>query len=58
MVNVYLVLVLEDNGPLQFESPHGIAVNRTTGQVLVADYENDRVQILNSNLTFSHMFGR
>ena len=44
-------------GPLQFEYPQGIAVNRTTGQVVVAEYRNDRVQVLNSNLTFSHMFG-
>ena len=45
------------NGPLKFEYPQGIAVNRTTGQVLVTEYGNDRVQVLNSNLTFSHMFG-
>ena len=45
------------NGPLQFEPPKGIAVNRTTGQVVVTEYGNDRVQVLNSNLTFSHMFG-
>ena len=44
-------------GPLQFNFPQGIAVNRTTGQVVVADYNNHRVQVLNSNLTFSHMFG-
>ena len=44
-------------GPLQFEYPQGIAVNRTTGQVVVAEYGNHRVQVLNSNLTFSHMFG-
>ena len=45
-------------GPLQFEFPKGIAVNRTTGQVVVADCNNHRAQVLNSNLTFSHMFGR
>ena len=45
------------NGPLQFEYPRGIAVNRTTGQVVVADCGNNRVQVLNSNLTFSHMYG-
>ena len=46
----------EGNGPLQFWYPKGIAVNRTTGQVVVTEYNNDRVQVLNSNLTFSHMF--
>ena len=45
-------------GPLKFLYPQGIAVNRTTGQVVVTDYNNNRVQVLNSNLTFSHMFGR
>ena len=44
-------------GPLLFNFPQGIAVNRTTGQVVVTDYGNHRVQVLNSNLTFSHMFG-
>ena len=47
----------EGNGPLYFEFPQGIAVNRTTGQVVVADCYKHRVQVLNSNLTFSHMFG-
>ena len=47
----------EGKGPLQFESPQGIAVNRTTGQVIVTEYINHCVQVLNSNLTFSHMFG-
>ena len=45
------------NGPLQFKYPKGISVNRTTGQIVVTDYTNNRVQVLNSNLTFSHMFG-
>ena len=48
----------EGEDPLQFEFPQGIAVNRTTGQVEVAEYTNCRVQVLNSNLTFSHMFGK
>ena len=47
----------EGNGPLQFCYPKGIAVNRTTGQIVVAEYGNQRVQVLNFNLTFSHMFG-
>ena len=45
------------NCPQQFEYPQGIAVNRTTGQVVVAESDNNRVQVLNSNLIFSHMFG-
>ena len=45
------------NGPLQFHYPAGIAINKTTGQVYVADSCNHRVQVLNADLTFSHMFG-
>ena len=43
-------------GPLQFCYPKGIAVNKTTGQVVVAEDSNNCVQVLNSDLTFSHMF--
>ena len=45
------------NGPLQFNCPYGITVNKTTGQVFIADRYNHRVQVLNPDLTFSHMFG-
>ena len=45
------------NDPLQFDYPRGIAMNKTTGQVLVVDVFNHRVQVLNPDLTFSHMFG-
>ena len=47
----------EGYGPLLFKYPQGITVIRTTGQVIVADYGNNHVQVLNSNLTFSHMLG-
>ena len=46
-----------DDGPLQFIWLSAIAINRTTGQVCIADCDNHRVQILNADLTFSHMFG-
>ena len=45
------------NGPLQFRSPCSIAVNRSTQQVYVTDRNNHQVQVLNSDLTFSRMFG-
>ena len=45
------------NGPLEFIAPCGIAVNRSTQQVYVTDRDNHRVQVLNSDLTFSRMFG-
>ena len=43
--------------PLQFQSPRGIAVHKSRGQIYVADKNNHRVQVLNSDLTFSHTFG-
>ena len=45
------------SGPLNFNGPRGIAINKITGQVYVTDCKNNRVQVLNSDLTFSHMFG-
>ena len=45
------------DGPLQFSRPIGIAINKTTGQVYVVECGNYRVQVLNADLTFSHMFG-
>ena len=45
------------NGPLQFDAPCGIAVNSSTQQVYVTDRDNHRVQVLNSDLTFSRKFG-
>ena len=44
-------------GSLEFDAPCGIAVNRSTQQVYVTDRDNHRVQVLNSDLTFSRMFG-
>ena len=46
------------NGPLRFYHPNDIAVNKTTGQVYVADTGNNQLQVLNSDLKFSHMFGK
>ena len=43
------------DGPLH---PRGIAIDKTIGHVYVADMCNDRVQVLNSDLTFSYMFGK
>ena len=58
MVSVSPALVVGvTDGPLQFYLPAAIAINTTTGQVCVVDCDNDRVQVLNADLTFSHMFG-
>ena len=46
------------NGHLQFSEPRGIAVNKSNNKVYVVEAKNDRVQVLNSDLTFSHTFGK
>ena len=45
-------------GPLQFQCPAGIAFHPGTGKVYVADNENHRIQVLNSDLTYLSTFGR
>ena len=47
----------QGKGPLEFNNPNGIAVNKTTGHVFVADEDNSRIQVLNPDLSFSHIFG-
>ena len=48
----------EGSGPLQFDTPTGIAISPITGQVYIADCYNDRIQVLNPDLTFSRSFGK
>ena len=48
----------EGSGPLQFQSPGGIAVHPRTGKVYVAESGNHRIQVLNPDLTYSSSFGR
>uniref|UniRef100_A0A1X7UUL3 RING-type domain-containing protein n=1 Tax=Amphimedon queenslandica TaxID=400682 RepID=A0A1X7UUL3_AMPQE len=45
------------SGPQQFNNPYGISISPITGQVYIADNGNHRIQILNPDLTFSHLFG-
>ncbi len=42
------------SGQLQFDNPCGITVHPTTGQIFVADSSNNRIQVFNNDLTFSH----
>ena len=43
------------NEPLEFNCPKGIAVHPTTGEIFVADFGNDRIQVFNgADLSFSH----
>ena len=45
------------NQPLEFALPMGIAIHPLNKKVYVADQYNHRIQILNSDLTFSSSFG-
>ena len=45
------------SGPLQFNDPYDVTFNATNNKVYVIDRCNDRVQVLNSDLTFSSTFG-
>ena len=45
-------------GRLQLEDLRDIAVNTTNNKVYIADSENDCIQVLNSDLTFSATFGK
>ena len=43
------------NGPLEFNAPSGIIVHPTTGEIIVTDSDNDRIQVFNgADLSFSH----
>ena len=44
-------------GHLEFDHPTGIGVNHKNKKVYVCDRQNNRVQILNEDLTFSGRFG-
>ena len=43
--------------PLQFSEPIGIAFNSKNAKIYVCDRKNHRIQILNTDLTFSSSFG-
>ncbi len=45
----------EGRGRLQFDYPDGITIHPITGQIFVADSDNHRIQVLNDDLTFSHI---
>ena len=44
-------------GPLQFDDPIDVAFNTRNKKVYVTDTRNHRIQVLNSDLTFSNIIG-
>jgi tripartite motif-containing protein 2/3/tripartite motif-containing protein 71 len=54
----YYTMGTKGSRHLQFSSPTGIAFNASNNKVYVGDTNNHRVQILNSDLTFSSIIGK
>ena len=48
---------VKGTGECEFNQPLGITISPLTQQIYIADLYNYRIQVLNSDLTFSHMFG-
>ena len=46
------------SGPLQFNRVQDIEINTSNNKVYVVDYNNHRIQVLNSDLIFSNTFGK
>jgi DNA-binding beta-propeller fold protein YncE len=42
----------EGHGPLEFNDPHGIDIDPSTGRIYIADRGNDRIQVIDSNGKF------
>ena len=51
---VHTIQSEEGSGPHNYRNPQGIAVS-TSGEVYVADTDNNRIKVLNPDLTLSHM---
>ena len=45
------------SGPQQFNTPMGIAVHPTTGDIYIADCYNHRIQVVSNNFNQLHSFG-
>ena len=45
------------NKPLEFNKPRGVAIHPLNKKIYITDLFNDRLQILNSDLTFFNSFG-
>ena len=51
-----LLASTKGSGSHQFSYPTDIAFNASTGMIYIVDQDNYRIQVLNSDLTFSHTF--
>ena len=46
------------NGEGQLNSPYGITINESNGDIFVCDYSNNRVQIFSKDFLFKSQFGK
>ena len=48
----------EGNGELEFDYPFGLTINESNGDIYICDCNNNRIQILNQDLSFKYQFGK
>ena len=48
---------IQGSKPLQFNSPISVAISPNTNQIAISEWDNDRIQILNPDLTFHSSIG-
>ena len=47
----------EGRGELEFDIPFGLTIDESNGDIFICDYFNNRIQILNKDLSFKSQFG-
>ena len=48
----------EGKGELEFNSPLGLTIDESNGDIYICDYYNNRIQILSEDFTFKSLFGK
>ena len=48
----------QGNGELEFNSPFGLTINESNGDIYICDHYKNRIQILNQDLSFKSQFGK
>ena len=44
-------------GELEFDFPFGLTINESNGDIYICDFNNNRIQILNKDISFKFQFG-
>ena len=48
----------QGEGELEFDSPFGLTINESNGDIYICDCNNNRIQILNQDFSFKSQFGK